>query len=425
MAASVRRAKSGRFVMLAWFVLVFVADFRFEQRSVLASVEGVASPRVVVEFGAFSLAGWLAFTYLVRLRWLNGRSVGLDLFLAYGLLAAASALWSEAPLFSFVRGAQLVFVAFVAKASAGLWIGGVRDLELDWRRFWLAFVGFIAALGVSGFIVPNYQEGRFAWQGMHAGTVGGFLGVAVVMVTFFLIGGPSLARWQRVFLVLTGAWCLWLLILTITRSTLAATAVSLLSLVGLHAYRGGPSRRAAALLAVLLVMGTLWWFSPAIAAYALRGQSLENFASLTGRTELWNYALGLISDAPVLGHGYGSGRVLLTQAFPWGGTGHNLWVEVGLGLGIVGVAIVTGLLVWILRQAWLMVRVRMSPIALSGFAVCVLITVKSIASESFSVPGSELAMIGLIAAALTAERRVLSSPPASIAATGTGPRQPV
>ena len=420
MRTSVQRTKAGRFVMLLWFVLLFVADFRFEQRSVLASVEGVASPRVVIEFGAFCVAGWMAFTYLTGTRWLNSRSRGLDLLLAYGLLAASSALWSDASLFSAVRGLQVILVAVVAKASASLWIGGYRNLERDWRRFWLAFIAFISALGVSGFVFPNYQEGRFAWQGMHAGTVGGFLGVAVVMVTFFLISSTPLSNRQRVLLVLAGSWCLWLLILTITRSTLAATAVGLLSLVSLHAYRGGPSRRATALFAVVLGMGTLWWFAPMIATYALRGQTIENFASLTGRTELWQYALGLISEAPLLGHGYGSGRVLLTQAFPWGGTGHNLWVEVGLGLGIVGVAIVTGLLIWILRQGWLMVRVRMSAVALSGFAVCVLISVKSIASESFSVPGSELAMIGLIAAAMTAERRALSSPERSVAVPARG-----
>ena len=391
-----------------WFALLFVAEFKFEGRSVLASAAGIASPRVVTEFATYCLAGTTAFVYLTRNAWHRSRSAGLDLFLAYGLLALASAMWSEIPLFSAVRGVQVVSLGLVAKATASIWSGRSRDLYRDWRSIWTLFVGFVSALGVFGFVAPNTWDGRFAWQGMHPVGVGGLLGLAVIASTVLLMQSSNKARSTRTFLLGAWIWCWWLLLLTVTRSALAATGVSLVALIGVYAYRGNSRGRALVMFLSTSAVGLLWWFSPVITAYVLRGQTTEQFATLTGRVQLWDYGMGLFSKAPITGYGFGSGRVLLTEAFPWGGTGHNLWVEIALGLGIPGMLLVTALIVWVLRLSVIMLRTRPTAVSVGAFGVGLLIAVKSLGAETFAVPGSEMTIIALITAAITAERNILS-----------------
>lgn len=399
---------SGKWMMVAWFAIFFVGDFRFEDRSVLASVQGDASPGVIVEFIAFVAVGVVGLVHLTRGHWRGTRSLGLDLLLVYGLLAVASSLWSSISMFSFVQGLQVVCVGLAAKGTASLWITKRRMLETDWKRIWMALIAAVSLLGVWGLVVGEGLEGRFTWPGVHPLTASGYLGMAAVMaIGLILRAKDTIARRTRGFLAVAAAWCLWLLVLTVSRSTLAATAMSLLLLLGLHAYRSGPKRRWVVFLVVATSSIVLWWFAPVIASYVLRGQSALDFATLTGRTELWGYALGLILDSQLIGYGYGSARLLLTEAFPWAGTGHNLWVEVGVGLGLVGVLVVTAVLTWLIHQSLWLFRLGRTYISMGSFAACALIGIKSIGLETFAVPGVDLALMGLIAAALTTEKHFL------------------
>lgn len=403
LSAPRRVRATGRALVLAWLVLFFSSDFRFENRSPLASVEGDASTGVIVELASFCVAGAFALVILLRTKWLDARSPGLDMLAAYGVLAAASAAWSRIPLFSFVQGFQIVALALLAKASASLWSQGQRNLERDWRSIWMAFIAIVSALGAWG-LLAGPGGGRFSWPGMHPLVVAGYLGAAIVMAAHFIVGSPTPSRRTRVLLYLAGAWCLWLLVLTVSRSVLAATVLSALLVLGMHAYRGPGTRRAAVLFALAFGMIALWWFTPTIAGYVLRGQSLEEFSTLTGRTDLWAYAFGLIAQAPIFGHGYGSGRFLLIEAFPWGGTGHNLWVEVGLGLGILGVLVVSILMWRTLRQGWLMAKIGQERVPLGALALGALVAVKSVALETLSVPGVDLVVFALISAGIAAHR---------------------
>ena len=390
----------------AWFALLFISEFRFEHRSVLASAQGVTSTRVILEFSIYCLVGLIAGTYLVRAGWASSRSTGLDLLFAYGLIAMISAAWSLAPLFSAVRGSQVVALGLLAKASTALWAAEKRSLQVDWRRIWLVYVALISMLGVWGFIVPDTRDDRFAWQGMHPVLVGALLGVSVVACTFLLMDSKYGSRTTRGLLRIAWIWCLWLLILTVTRSALAATSVSLLGLLVVYGKHGSPKQRALLFFATGSASALLWWFAPVITAYVLRGQTTEEFATLTGRVELWDYAGDQFWNAPILGQGFGSGRVLLTEAFPWGGTGHNLWVEAGLGLGLLGIILVSAIAGWILRRCWLLVRYRLSVVAVGSFSVGLLIVIRSIGAETFSVPGAEMTMIGLVLAAASAEQSI-------------------
>ena len=82
--------------------------------------------------------------------------------------------------------------------------------------------------------------------------------------------------------------------------------------------------------------------------------------------------------------------------------------EIALGLGIPGMVLVTALIVWVLRLSFIILRIRPSVVSVGGFGVGLLIAVKSLGAETFAVPGSEMTMVALITAAVTAERIILS-----------------
>ncbi|MGB6509916.1 MAG: O-antigen ligase family protein, partial [Xanthobacteraceae bacterium] len=77
-------------------------------------------------------------------------------------------------------------------------------------------------------------------------------------------------------------------------------------------------------------------------------QILGSDPTLTGRTELWRIVLGMIWDKPLLGWGYSAMwlqddtiTIAISSAVGWAvPQAHNAVLEVTLGLGVVGLAIV-------------------------------------------------------------------------------------
>ena len=81
--------------------------------------------------------------------------------------------------------------------------------------------------------------------------------------------------------------------------------------------------------------------------------TLGRSATLTGRTRIWQMSLDNIAQRPWLGYGFGafwrSGEVearTMWQILHWiVPHAHNLWLEIGLELGIVGMTGIT--LLWL------------------------------------------------------------------------------
>ena len=106
---------------------------------------------------------------------------------------------------------------------------------------------------------------------------------------------------------------------------------------------------------------------------------LNRSPTLTGRSDIWDAAITYISQRPWLGYGYGAfWRSDAVEARTiWGSLrwivphSHNAWLEVGLALGIVGLA--GAVLVW-LAALYRAVRVLTLPRA-THFVFCVAIIV--------------------------------------------------
>ena len=81
-------------------------------------------------------------------------------------------------------------------------------------------------------------------------------------------------------------------------------------------------------------------------SYVTRDEPTEQLATVNARAPLWNQALSLVEQQPVLGYGVGASRGLLLDSTGLGG-GHNAVVNVLLDAGVIGAAAWVGLL-WVL-----------------------------------------------------------------------------
>ena len=85
-----------------------------------------------------------------------------------------------------------------------------------------------------------------------------------------------------------------------------------------------------------------------------RSGHAEEVTSLTGRTELWQYTLHKIQQAPIVGYGYGCPRFILSDRRGWQTfNAHNTILNVALALGWVGAALLSTAL---LGMVWQMFR---------------------------------------------------------------------
>ncbi len=118
----------------------------------------------------------------------------------------------------------------------------------------------------------------------------------------------------------------------------------------------------AAALSVLTIMGWLWNVPVVTAAFALvnRGESYSTIMSVTGRTDIWPYALQRVFDglrSIIFGHGYSTSKFVLNES-NWSASffayhAHNTFLEVLLSTGLLGLlpflAIITYSLQWVFR----------------------------------------------------------------------------
>ena len=77
-----------------------------------------------------------------------------------------------------------------------------------------------------------------------------------------------------------------------------------------------------------------------IYSYILRGQSISELTSLSGRKMMWSYAFEYIDKRPLFGYGFGAGGEMIGRILPGAFYGfqhmHNGVVETLLGTGVIG-----------------------------------------------------------------------------------------
>lgn len=407
---------------MAWLLLFFVSELKWTKRSAAAAAQGIPSLDNLVELACFLSIGALSLVAVLRLGRRRRRSLGVPLLLGFGLLSLCSVLWSRISLFSAVRGAQILAIGLLALASRELWLRGRRDLETDWRFIWGGFAVVVFGLAVSAWLRPSPEFETFAWHGMHRGTAGHYLALLVLVVFCAATrsrGSAGLRAWVW---SIPLAVSILFLSLNVTRSSIAAGFASLILVFATADRRRWIGRSCLVVVAAAVAGLLLLEHADPIARYLLRGQTQEEFSTLTGRAKLWEFSLSIIEQQPILGHGYGAARVLLPRGFAWAGHAHNLWVEASLGLGLVGFTLISAWLTWIW---WVVISLRRresSLVSALSLGVATQVVLAGVAAPSVVAPGLSLCAAALVTAALSVRRESwLRGSAAAIAREPAGP----
>jgi hypothetical protein len=389
-----------RWMPPAWLVLFVISNHQLDpNRSPLDAAAGLASLQNVAEIGAYG-----AIATLIALMW-NFRSEDGPMRVSWGplvvlpMFAGASVLWSVIPVFSLVRSVQLAVPLALAVLLARIWRADPEVGRELWRRTCTALVVAVVALAAYGWIVYGpgaaVNDGRFTWPMMHPVHAGIYCAVGLLVV---LVGGRSLTRLPVSLLWAIVAVLSVSLYLTRTRSALGAFAVAFVVSLLLPP-RSDAARRYVGLVWLGGAAVLAWVLSgQAIMEYLARGQSADVFTTLNSRVPLWNVAFEELGEATrwLTGFGFGSARVVLFARVSWAGTAHNAWVELLVGVGVVGcVAVAIAVLHTVYRSLTLANSLSRVETRLAA-TIAVFLVVVSLTTSELAIPGFDYSLLMLV-----------------------------
>ena len=341
-------------------------------------------PRTVLWLGAAAIALLLAGPKL---------HVGpaTALLIAFAGWAVASAIWSEQPLRTLSAGTGFL-CTLVAIAAIHQTVGLHRALRT------LAIVAGAICLASLVAGVQNL-DGSLVGQPTEFGT-SRLAGVTEEPGALALVAGlgivAAIADARRLSSFVIVAVCAAALAWSQTQTVfIALGCVALLSLWG----RRGPTRVLTGLAVGSAVVALLLW-TPDAGPNLLRVRDgvYADATTLSGRGELWDVTAELIVDRPLAGHGYASSPALYATALdPASGpvdNAHNLWLELGVGTGIIGVLLVASAVVVAIalgdRHAAGCTGMRRTRYAVGGY-----VFFASLASPISSLPGVCITVLAL------------------------------
>jgi O-antigen ligase len=382
---------------LAWWhglwLLIFLSGLVFRVRTSEAIKEAP-----VDTFAAYRIAlvGIVVFVLGVRLvlrqtAWVGPLFRGLPGVLsAYALVCVASTAWSAYPAWTLYRSLEYwVDVALIAAILTSVASAEIYKTLFDWT--WGAYILLLFCVWAGVLVWPTEalqpSPGVIGIQisgvipTLASNSVGETGAVLAIVALARLLPSSGSARDRTLYSLLFLAG-LVTLVLSQTRSAIAGflLGVALLLLF---------TRRAALLVSAILAglavlassTGGLLW------EYFLRGQNPEQFASLTGRVNWWEFGWHEFSKNPLTGLGAYTARfeVLAKIGESETSTIHNTYVEVIVGTSFCGLVPV---LVVLFATWWILVRcLRNYPrnsrdrgMALEAVAVLAVVSVRSLFS---------------------------------------------
>ncbi|WP_328841495.1 O-antigen ligase domain-containing protein [Streptomyces europaeiscabiei] len=361
----------------------------------------------MVTMGALVAAFTLALMVNPRLRVRASAFVFLlTLLLVPSVISSADLESGFGAVFRCVRLALFVGTLWLLSRW---WDGGLTFVRLHIRMYFVVLGSVAAGAVISpGAALPELYGGRLVgalWPltppqiGQYAAVI---IGLAVLLVLGRRTDGRSAA------LVIVPA--LVLLALTHTRTATLGLLIGLVLAIGSLFLTSAAARRFFAW-AVLCAAVAAVGFGSALQAWFLRGQSQENFTSLTGRAKVWEALLA----APRTTSEYLFGAGLGDKSF--GGLPiDNSWLAVYHEQGVTGVALVAAIIIVLGGVALL------RPPSLSR--ACALFLISYCAIASYTEAGLGDASPYLLHLAVAAS--LLAAPAESTApSTPEVPRRPV
>ena len=358
--------------IIAFFaVLVFLTDGNFRVRP-----DGDAGLdwQGLLKFAIWAASGVIGLTHLPPFRRMLSHS-GSALWLAYIFVALLSAFYAPAPAFTFGYAFSLLclFVftfALVERLSEAqiLWTVTLT-LAVFLLVGWLVYyadpeLGQFADLTTSGF---ELRMSGIAGQPVNLGSA-----CAIYLGAIFLLAWKRYCRWIVALSLATLGFAT--LAATDSRTALFGAAAGMLAVIF--------SRSSWGLVGLGLVVtlglgGALSFPIPldALGTYFARSGDPTEALTLTGRTQIWDFAWQRILESPLLGWGYNSSKIVLAQHVGFANglkvdNTHNLLLQNLLSVGFIGTLPLVGLFLKLVID---MARGRPAPLRVL-FLVMVFVT---------------------------------------------------
>lgn len=324
------------------------------------------------------------------------RALTLRIFAVYAVVCGLSALYSPEPLQTLWKAIELiVLLMFALRLYDSSDDPMQRAARLANSLMYIAFSLCVFSL-VGGALAPDvawrdYGLGGIASRSMsgvapvvNANMLGQLGGIVTVVALFEAMSAPK--RLQRGYLIALAIGLLTL-ILAYARTSLIASALIAFALMIRF-------KRLGLLSVAILVAATLAAIFPdAIWRYLSRGQEADHFYSMSGRTNMWEFALKAFEARPLLGHGFFVGHkyVELGTSGRFLATADSTYVETLVNLGVVGFVLVVAFALSAGLQAMRVLRLSSAstrpkePATVILFAFCAFILVRSLTASSFQV----------------------------------------
>jgi len=338
------------FLILTAALSVFLGQPRAVQTIASEPVDAIRLARimVLVLLAVVSIAGIL---FSIGRGAPTGK--GIKWMMAYALLAMLSYLYSSFPLLSLWKGFEVVSISLV-----GMFIGTKLKKEADIQDainiimlgLWFLVVSSLVGAAVipSEAFTAMKATGpmAFSLEGVYpfvnANTLSQVSGiVSITMLVWMVKPGGRYGIVGSAVIVLLSLACL---ILSHSRTSIIALIVVTFPVLMVFRKR--------ALMITVLCIGILLLVTDVVVEYLMpyfvRGQSVQVFTSLSGRTEFWPEVIKKVAEAPLLGHGfYASQRMIWNIS-----SVDNTYLEVMLGLGTIGLLLFCVPLVAIVHSLW-------------------------------------------------------------------------
>lgn len=240
-------------------------------------------------------------------------------------------------------------------------------LLVVWMRPREIILTVLAATGICGVLslfITSFQEGGYTGIFDHKNMLG-----AKMLLLWVAALSVALDSWMRlmtrIIAIILAFLALSLIIASNSATALVLAMLIVASIVSLSFLAGDgprtPVDRAAIGLIGVGTVGLLASFAVMInetSPFALALEALGKSGTLTGRTDLWDYARDVIRERPYLGHGDGGfwryeENELVQQIFAEFHKSpsqifsfHNSFFEIGVSFGLIGLGLTIFTLLW-------------------------------------------------------------------------------
>ena len=384
---------------LLFFDYLFVCHATFRTRDFTeASIDGQVIGRVTI---AVCLLAYLSVLYLFnsaafRQSLMQTATWTLALFVSIG------AIYSLTPQYTFVCGVMYLSVTITTIVLCNL-IGPLRTFALvcySMSALMIASGAQLLLFAEQAYIIEYVAGGGFVerFRGLFLHPVQLGNGLAPIVIYYVYI---QQQQGGRVSVGLVGWGCAALVAFIMILE--ANSRVSLVSLVISCAFLLVARYRWVAVLGLsFLVISMIVILAAnfnAVARAVTRSGDVSELFTFTGRTDVWAFAWPLITEAPLLGYGYGSTRVLfqdLPAMLGWTAShAHNMWLQGILEVGVLGVLIMMAPFVSVVLAG-----MRLRNALLGALALQLLVRSATEVVLFFYIPGVSTALFA-IAVALT------------------------